>query len=81
MPKAKSLDRIELTKKKFGFVTGLVTKEDLEKKKNSPFLMMVAEMKQENPELHNDYSCPMCGGELVRYEGCYRCKKCSWSKC
>ncbi len=75
--KAKSLDRIELTKKKFAFVSGLITKEDLEKKKNSSFLMMVAEMKQEHPEeAHNDFVCPNCGGEMIRSESCCRCKKC-----
>jgi len=51
MPKAKTIDRLELTKQKMAareaFVTGLCTKEDLEKKKNSRFLQMVAEMKQE----------------------------------
>ena len=29
----------------------------------------------------DEYLCPMCGGELTRWEGCYRCKKCGWSKC
>jgi len=86
MPKAKSLDRIELTKKKMqareAFVSGLITKEDLEKKKNSSFLMIVAEMKQEHPEeAHNDFVCPNCGGEMIRSESCYRCKKCGWAKC
>lgn len=86
MPKAKTIDRLELTKQKMvareAFVTGLYTKEDLEKKKNSHFLKMVAEMKQEHPEeAHNDYTCPMCGGEVIPYEGCYRCKKCGWARC
>ena len=86
MPKAKTLDRIELTRQK------MQTRERMKAnaqtvippeytKENSPFLKMVAEMKQENPELHNDFSCPICGGELTRYEGCYRCKKCGWSRC
>lgn len=37
---------------------------------------------EEHPEpIFDDYHCPMCGGELTRWEGCYRCKKCGWSKC
>ncbi|MBR0094246.1 MAG: hypothetical protein IJP91_03110 [Synergistaceae bacterium] len=31
--------------------------------------------------LDDEHHCPYCGGELVRYEGCFRCKKCGWSKC
>ncbi|MBR6901578.1 MAG: hypothetical protein IKN30_05905 [Synergistaceae bacterium] len=75
MPKAKTLDRLELTRQK------MQAREDLEAKRKSPFLKMVAEMIQEHPELHNDFMCPICGGSLVRYEGCYRCKKCGWSRC
>lgn len=29
----------------------------------------------------NDKICPFCAGEMIRFEGCYRCKKCGWSKC
>ena len=77
MPKAKTLDRLELTRQK------MLAREQLKAKQNSPFLKMVAEMKQADPELAKDdaHSCPICGGELMRYEGCYRCKKCGWSKC
>jgi len=88
MPKAKTIDRLELTKQKMAareaFVTGLCTKEDLEKKKNSRFLQMVAEMKQEQGELaalDDEHTCPVCGGEVIPYEGCYRCKKCGWARC
>ena len=67
-----------------------VTAENLEQvqkevlgytKETSPFLKMVNEIKKENSELDEAHKCPVCGGELVRYEGCYRCKKCGWSKC
>ena len=86
MSKAKTLDRLELTRQKMqarehfkaNSQTAIPEKYT---KENSPFLKIVAELKQENPENHNDFSCPMCGGELTRYEGCYRCKKCGWSKC
>ena len=85
--KAKTLNRIELTKQKMqarerikanahAVIPEQYTKE------NSPFLKMREEMRREHPEeFQDENSCPVCGGELVRYEGCYRCKKCGWSKC
>ena len=38
---------------------------------------------EENPDpvQLDEYHCPVCDGELTRWEGCYRCKKCGWSKC
>ena len=102
MPKAKTIDRIELTKQKMaareaqrhghGLVCE-VTSENLEQvqkevlgytKENSRFLKMVAEMKKEHPELaalDDEHTCPVCGGEVIPYEGCYRCKKCGWARC
>lgn len=103
MPKAKTLDRLKLTRQKMimreaqyqghGLMTE-VTAENVEQvqneilamaeaKEKSAFLKLVEEIKKENPKLAKDdaYTCPLCGGELTRYEGCYRCKKCSWSKC
>lgn len=36
----------------------------------------------EHPEpVLDEHHCLLCGGELTRWEGCYRCKKCGWSKC
>lgn len=29
----------------------------------------------------NANKCPVCGGELIYEEGCYRCPNCGWSKC
>ena len=100
MPKAKTIDRIELTKRKMAAREAMrqghglmceVTAENLEQvkkevlgysKENSPFLKMREEMLREHPELRDEArTCPVCNGELVRYEGCYRCKKCGWSKC
>ena len=87
MPKAKTLDRLALTRKKMQARELKANSQTVipEKytKENSPFLKMIAEIKQENPELAKDdvHSCPVCGGELTRYESCYRCKKCGWSKC
>lgn len=37
---------------------------------------------KDHPEpVFDEHHCPLCGGELTRWEGCYRCKKCGWSKC
>ena len=81
MTKAKPLDRLELTRKKMQMREE--AKEQKYTRENSPFLKMREEMIKENPELYYDeaHTCPVCSGELVRYEGCYRCKKCGWSKC
>ncbi|MBR2207913.1 MAG: hypothetical protein IJ859_03795 [Synergistaceae bacterium] len=100
MPKAKTIDRLELTRQKMAAREAMrqghglvceVTPENLEEvqrqvlgytKENSPFLEMREEMLKEHPELLDEaHTCPICSGELVRYEGCYRCKKCGWSKC
>ncbi|MBQ3646499.1 MAG: hypothetical protein IJP96_10285 [Synergistaceae bacterium] len=65
MPRATPIDRIALTKSK------------------SKYLQAVEEMKREFPPEKNIQSdiCPECGGKLERWESCYRCKKCGWSKC
>ncbi|MBR1487192.1 MAG: hypothetical protein IJ597_08070 [Synergistaceae bacterium] len=64
------------------FMPPEIPETDEEAKANSPFVKMREELIREHPELlDEEHSCPVCGGELVRYEGCYRCKKCGWSKC
>ena len=75
--KAKTLDRLELTRRKFQTNAQVVLPEKYTRE-NSPFLKMREDFQQ---QLDDEHICPMCGGELVRYEGCYRCKKCGWSKC
>ena len=87
MPKAKTIDRLELTRRKMqarermkANAEAVIPQEYT--KENSPFLKMREELLKEHPELRDEAnSCPVCGGELVRFEGCYRCKKCGWSKC
>ena len=103
MPRAKTIDRLELTRRKMAAREAMkqehglvceVTAENLAdvqrqvlsddeiKKANSPFIKMRDEYLREHPEARDDAnSCPVCGAELVRFEGCYRCKKCGWSKC
>ena len=81
MTKAKPLDRIALTRAKMEARERMKTEAHAVipkgyTKENSPFLQMVNGMK-----IDEAHTCPICGGELVRYEGCYRCKQCGWSKC
>ena len=73
MTKAKTLDRLELTRRKMAFREAMKHADEVPAYPG-------AEEHQE-PLLDDEHSCPVCGGELVRYEGCYRCKKCGWSKC
>ena len=88
MPKAKTIDRIEFTRQRMQAARARIKANaqvvipEKYTKENSPFLKMREQMLAENPELlDEEHSCPVCGGELVRYEGCYRCKKCGWSRC
>ena len=78
MSKAKILsheERLQLTRHKFNSNSQVVIPEKYTRE-NSPFLKMREEL-----QLDDEHTCPVCGGELVRYEGCYRCKNCGWSKC
>ena len=88
MPKAKTIDRLELTRKKMEAARQFKANAQVAippeyTKENSPFIKMRDEYMREHSEEFKDenHICPLCGGELVRYEGCYRCKKCGWSKC
>ena len=72
MTKAKPIDRLELTRRKMAFKEAMKNMNDVPAAPG-------AEETQEH-KLHGDL-CPFCGGELTRFEGCYRCKKCGWSKC
>ncbi|MBR1437027.1 MAG: hypothetical protein IJ587_00690 [Synergistaceae bacterium] len=74
--KAKTIDRVALTQKKMD-----MAKAFHEAMKHSDEVP-AAPGAEEHPEpAFDEYHCPYCGGELMRYEGCYRCKKCGWSKC
>ena len=75
MTKAKTLDRLELTRRKMAFREAMKHADEVPAYPG-------AEETNEQIKTHDDGKhCPVCGGELVRYEGCYRCKKCGWSKC
>ena len=65
-------ERLEMTRRKMAF------KESMKHAHEVP----AAHGALEHPEpVFDEHHCPLCGGELTRWEGCYRCKKCGWSKC
>ena len=77
MTKAKTLDRLELTRQKMAA---------REAQRHGAWQEYFADTPaypgaEEHQERLDENTCPLCGGELTRYEGCYRCKKCGWSKC
>lgn len=81
MPKAKTIDRVELTRRKFKTNAKTLIPQEYTKE-NSPFLKMREEMRREHPEEFKDGNiCPECGGELEPWEGCKRCKECGISLC
>ena len=72
MGKAKPLDRVEMTRRKMAF---------REMMKHAHEVPAAPGVNKNLETVFDEYHCPLCGGDLVRYEGCYRCKKCGWSKC
>ena len=73
MTKAKPLDRVELTRRKMAFREAMKHTHEVEP---APGVLDNPDPVQLDP-----YHCPVCGGDLTRFESCYRCKKCGWSKC
>ena len=72
MDKAKPLDRVEMTRRKMAF---------REMMKHAHEVPAAPGAEEHQEPVFDEHHCPLCGGDLVRYEGCYRCKKCGWSKC
>ena len=65
-------ERLEMTRRKMAF------KESMKHAHGVPAVHGALE----HPEpAFDEHHCPLCGGELTRWEGCYRCKECGWSKC
>ena len=59
--KAKTIDRLELTRKNFGWL------KDMDKTEAAQGA------DETNAAITDDGEhCPMCGGELIRWEGCFR---------
>ena len=64
--KAKTIDRLELTRKKFS--------QKLEHDFGLDAL-------PPEPDIHGD-TCPNCGAKkLIHESGCVKCLNCSWSAC
>lgn len=77
MSKARILtheERLAMTRKNSGFL------QEVRDRENLPPAYPGAEEVNEKI-LDDENHCPYCGGELVRFEGCYRCKNCGYSKC
>ncbi len=68
--KAQSLDRLALTRAKFG--AKMYGDEPVKGSKSTPL-----------DEHREGYStCPQCGQEtLIHEDGCMRCQSCMWSAC
>ena len=67
MTKAKTIDRLELTRKKFSAMKDVAPAPGAE---DFP-----------EPDTSGDV-CPMCGHHnLIHESGCVKCTYCSWSKC
>ncbi len=84
MPRAKSIDRLELTRKKFGAKmygdkpdTKSVGEQIIDGLKEA------IEAERANNQHREGYStCPNCGQEtLIHEDGCMHCKSCGWSAC
>ena len=87
MTKAKPIDRVELTRQKFG--------EKLNASKSTPLDLnpskstgldreeLTASNSRRLDEHREGYStCPNCGQEtLIHEDGCMHCRSCGWSAC
>lgn len=71
MTKAKTIDRLQLTKEKFG---------KLNNEKAHSINIDVSELPPE-PDIHGD-TCPHCGqNTLIHESGCVKSPSCGWSAC
>ena len=77
MPKAKTIDRLALTREKFG---GRVTPS---KSIGLEDEGLTASKSRRLDEHREGYStCPSCGQEtLIHEDGCMHCRSCGWSAC
>jgi ribonucleoside-diphosphate reductase alpha chain len=73
MPKAKPIDRLALTRAKFGAKMYGDGASDVG----------VMDLGARHPEHRQGYStCPSCGQEtLIHEDGCMHCRSCGWSAC
>ena len=79
MTKVKPLDRVKFSEL---LRQGMTEKEAFHELMKHADEVPAAPGAEEHQEpVFDEHHCPLCGGELVRYESCYRCKRCRWSKC
>ena len=75
MPKAKTIDRLELTKRSSAYLRN----RDKNKEPQPPIISDIPP----DIDIHTlGDVCPMCGkSALIHESGCVKCLACSWSKC
>jgi uncharacterized protein with PIN domain len=82
--KAKTIDRLALTREKFGSKLKY-GKEFLGSATDNPQSVgeQVIETVQANKQHREGYStCPSCGQEtLIHEDGCMHCRSCGWGAC
>lgn len=90
MPRAKPIDRLALTREKFGakMYGDRVTASKSKRLENAPaeHVNVLAGYEPEpepQPQHKEGYSiCPNCGQEtLIHEDGCMHCRSCGWSAC
>ena len=79
MPKAKTIDRLELTRQKFGGKLKASISTGLEQSES------FTASKSQRLEQENDSGlkvCPTCGSKSLKLDGgCMSCLSCGWSAC
>lgn len=80
--RAKSIDRLALTRAKFG--AKMYGDEPVKGSKSTPLDEHIGEVNEMIKTHHREgYSiCPNCGQEtLIHEDGCKHCRSCGWSAC
>lgn len=73
MPKAKPLDRLELTRRKMAFKEMMKHADEV-----PPATGVIEHMNDEN---FDGVHCPYCGAVMKHIAGCLECPNKCWSKC
>ena len=85
MTKAKTIDRLELTRQKFGEkLTASKSRRLAGEEDKSIGEQIIEGLREAIASVHREgYStCPYCGQEtLIHEDGCMHCRSCGWSAC
>ena len=82
MPKAKTIDRIELTRRKFGGGHGVVDRTQPRDGINHSREVLTASKSTPLNDEAGLKECPECGSKSLRLDGgCMSCISCGWSAC